>query len=106
MEINFIYLIFLFLLIGIIHILLNKKLNEYYMSILIFFLVKMIFNYRKCTISYIECKLRNVKKESGYINNFVNQIIDTRETNKIIFIYIYAFIIIYFNFNFNSGLSL
>ena len=66
----------------------------------------MIFNYRKCTISYIECKLRNVKKDHGYINNFVNQIIDIRETNSSIFIYIYAFIIIYFNFNFNSGLSL
>lgn len=106
MEIKLIYFIFFYLLIGIIYILLNKKLNSYYMGILIFFLVKMIFNYRKCTISYIECKLRNVKKESGYINNFVNQIIDTRETNSSIFIYIYAFIIIYFNFNFNSGLSL
>ena len=106
MEIKFIYFIYLFLLIGIFFILLNKKLNSYYMGILIFFLVKMIFNYRKCTISYIECKLRNVKKDHGYINNFVNQIIDTRETNSCIFIYIYAFIIIYFNFNFNSGLSL
>jgi hypothetical protein len=106
MEINFNYLIFLFLLIGIIHILLNKKLNEYYIGILVFFLVKMIFNYRKCTISYIECKLRNVKKDKGYINNFMNDIIDFREKDESVFLYIYAFIIIYFNFNFNSGLSL
>ena len=90
------YLIFLFLLIGIIYILLNKKLNESYISILVFFLVKMLFNYRKCTISYIECKLRNVKKDKGYINNFVNQIIDIRETDESIFVYIYAFIIIYY----------
>ena len=95
-------LIFLFLLIGIIHILLNKKLNEYYIGILVFFLIKMVFNYRKFTVSYIECKLRNVKKEDGYINKFMNDIIDFREKDESIFVYIYAGLIIFFN----SGLSL
>ena len=92
------YLIFLFLLIGIIHILLNKKLNEYYIGILVFFLIKMVFNYRKCTVSYIECKLRNVKKENGYINKFMNDIIDFREKDESIFVYIYAGLIIYYHF--------
>ena len=84
-------LYYLFLLI---HILLNKKLNKF---ILIFFLVKMVFNYRKCTISYIECKLRNVKKEDGYINKFMNDIIDFREKMKVYlytFMYLLLFILI------------
>ena len=77
---------------------LNKKLNEYYIGILVFFLVKMVFNYRKCTVSYIECKLRNVKKENGYINKFMNDIIDFREKDESIFVYIYAGLIIYYHF--------
>jgi len=36
----------------------------------IFMLLKWIFNYRKCTFGYWECKLRNVKREDGIINNF------------------------------------
>ena len=36
----------------------------------VFMLLKWIFNYRKCTFGYWECKLRNVKREKGIINNF------------------------------------
>ena len=72
-------IIYLFLFIGIITILLNKKINKIYIFILVFLLLKTIFNYRKCTMSYIECKVRDVKKENGYINNLLNQIINIRD---------------------------
>jgi hypothetical protein len=36
----------------------------------VFMLLKWIFNYRKCTVGYWECKLRNVKRENGIINKF------------------------------------
>ena len=35
-----------------------------------FLLLKWIFNHRKCTLSYIECKIRNIKKEKSYIYNY------------------------------------
>ena len=35
-----------------------------------FILLKWIFNYRVCTFGYYECKLRNVKRDKGIINNF------------------------------------
>ena len=35
-----------------------------------FILLKWIFNYRACTFGYYECKLRNVKRNQGLINNF------------------------------------
>ena len=82
-------IIYLFLFIGIITILLNKKINKIYIFILVFLLLKTIFNYRKCTMSYIECKVRDVKKENGYINNLLNQIINIRDKDEIVFIYIY-----------------
>ena len=89
-------IIYLFLFIGIITILLNKKINKIYIFILVFLLLKTIFNYRKCTMSYIECKVRDVKKENGYINNLLNQIINIRDKDEIVFIYIYSFLIIYY----------
>lgn len=39
----------------------------------IYFMLKWIFSYRKCTISYLECKLRGVPKEEGYLNSFLEQ---------------------------------
>ena len=92
-------IIYLFLSIGIITILLNKKINKIYIFILVFLLLKTIFNYRKCTMSYIECKVRDVKKENGYINNFLNQIINIRDKDEIVFIYIYSFLIIYYYYS-------
>ena len=92
-------IIYLFLFIGIITILLNKKINKIYIFILVFLLLKTIFNYRKCTMSYIECKVRDVKKENGYINNFLSQIINIRDKDEIIFIYIYSFLIIYYYYS-------
>ena len=92
-------IIYLFLFIGIITILLNKKINKIYIFILVFLLLKTIFNYRKCTMSYIECKVRDVKKENGYINNLLNQIINIRDKDEIVFIYIYSFLIIYYYYS-------
>ena len=41
----------------------NKIFIQSYVSLILFIGFKIIFNYQKCTISYIECKLRGVKKE-------------------------------------------
>ena len=37
---------------------------------ILFLLIKWILNYRKCTLSYIECKIRNIKKEKSHIYNY------------------------------------
>ena len=92
-------IVYSYLLLGIIGIILNKKLPKLYNGLLVFFLFKMIFNYRKCTISYIECKLRNVKKENGFLNRFMDSIINLRESNEAVMYYIFAFIIILYNYN-------
>ena len=52
--------------------------------LLITFTVKIIINYRKCTLSYLECKIRGVKQEEGYLNDFFNRIFDIRnEEDKV-----------------------
>lgn len=64
----FIILIYVFLF----YSLFSKSLKIVRASIYlcIFLMLKWIFNYRKCTFGYLECKIRNVKREKGIINNF------------------------------------
>ena len=51
---------------------------QWYIALLYFIMLKMISNYDKCTLSYIECRLRGVSKEQGYLNTFVRGFIDLR----------------------------
>jgi hypothetical protein len=71
-------IVYLFLFLGLILINNDSTIPRPYIGIIIFFLIKLLFNYRKCTISYIECKLRKVKKEEGYLNSFIDSILDLR----------------------------
>ena len=54
----------------------------------------MVTLYDECTVSYIECKLRNVKKEEGYLNDFLHSIVSLTYTNHAKFIYIWNYICI------------
>lgn len=66
----------------------NKPLPAWYIAFIIYFSFKWITNYRKCTISYIECKVRGVKKEEGYLYNFLNDMTDLRYSQDILYIFL------------------
>ena len=87
-------IIFFYLLFGLLLILINISVPQIYLGILVFFTFKWIFNYRKCSISWLECKIRGVEKKDGYLNNFLDNIIDIRNTNNIYYIYIISFFIL------------
>ena len=57
----------------------NNKINEIALTMIGYFLFRWITNYRKCTISYLECKLRGVKKDDGYIYNILNPLFDVNK---------------------------
>ena len=63
---------------------------------IIFLLLKWVLNYRRCTISYIECKLRNVKKEKSYMYNYCEFFGDLiySEYNDILFIILVIILLI------------
>ena len=69
-------LVYTYLIIGVVIMLLNKNFPSYYIGLLIFFTIKWIINYRKCTISYLECKIRGVKRKDGYLNRLMDDILD------------------------------
>ena len=76
----------------------NIYINKHAMTLCIFFLIKWTTNYRKCTISYLECKLRGVKKEEGYIYNNIEKILNLNTSNNKYFIYLFTIIVLIINY--------
>jgi hypothetical protein len=68
----------------------NNNIKKVSATLLIFFLLKWITDYHKCTASYIECKLRGVKKEQGYIFQFIEPIINLNQSKYRIYLYVVA----------------
>lgn len=65
----------------------NKSAARISITLGIFFLVKWWTDYRKCTLSYLECKLRGVKKEDGIINKTLDPIFDINSFDERWYIY-------------------
>lgn len=76
------YFIVAYLLVGLYHMVYNLELDPNYTILLLFFTFKIIINFRKCTLSYLECKIRGVKKEQGYLNQFFDKLFDIRNENE------------------------
>ena len=63
----------------------------------------MIFNYKKCTLSFFECKFRGVKKENGYLYRFMDKFINLRyEPLFFTVILVYTLCVSYYYFS-NGG---
>ena len=70
------------------------------------FLFRWITDYRKCTVSYIECKVRGVKKEKGFIYQKLNHIFDYNKSKYRYILYIVTLIILLINYHkLNSHLN-
>jgi len=65
-----------------------------YLLCLIFASFKVVFNYRICSVAYLECKARNIKRDDSYVNQFLNPIVDVRYTNHVYILTILSFVII------------
>jgi hypothetical protein len=91
-------IIILYILSSFFIIFTNKIFIREYIALFIFISFKTIFNYKKCTISYIECKLRGVKKEEGYLYTFLQNFINIRYTKYFPLFICYIFIVLYYHF--------
>lgn len=91
-------ILFLYISYGLFMMMLNRKIEASYMAITIFILFKIVFNYDKCTISYIECKIRGVKKTEGYLYTFLNNFIQIRNEKIFIVFLIYIILLNYYYF--------
>ena len=98
-------IIFFFILIGCLYTIKEKRIPERYALILAFCTFKIIANYRKCTFSKLECKLRKVKREDGVLSSFLNRVVDLRYSKYIYFLYIIAFILLLHTENLKENLK-
>ena len=89
--------VFLYLICGVYIVLLDIPLPKLYIGLLCFLTFKWIFNYRKCTISRVECILRGVVKDEGYIYRNLNKIVDIRYKEEIYIIISISLLLILYN---------
>jgi hypothetical protein len=92
----FIIILFTFLILSVFSN--NKTFNYNAMCLSIYFLLKWLTNYRKCTVSYLECKFRGVKKEQGYLYNVLEEIFDLNQVEFKYIVYLFTMIVLYINY--------
>lgn len=94
------HLIFLYsyLFHGLLSIILNNDVSMLYLFLLLFCSFKVVTNYRVCSVAYMECKIRGIKREESIMNRFLDPIVDLRYTNHIYPLVILSFIILTYNF--------
>lgn len=77
----------------------NHDLLKLNISICIFLLFRWVTNYKKCTLVYFECKIRNIKKEESFAYNILTQIIDINKKSNIEIFYLLISYLIFYNFD-------
>ena len=87
-------IIIVFMIIGVLYLVLDKHVPQNYAVICLFLMFKMLFNYKKCTISYLECKIRKVKREDGILGSLLDYIVDLRDHNIKYFLYLFGSIFV------------
>lgn len=74
---------------------------QWYMALMYFVYFKILFRYDKCTVSYLECKIRCVKKTRGYIYSFLNsfnKLRDDRVMFPVVTAYVALLSFVYFGY--------
>ena len=72
----------------------GKVLPAMAVVILVMFSLKVVFNLRACTIAYVECKYRGLKKGEGFVSWFLDGIVDLRCSRACPFLLVTAIIIV------------
>ena len=75
--------VYSYLLYGLISIFLNHQVTMLYLILLLFCTFKVTTNYRVCSVAYMECKVRGIKREESLMNQFLDPIVDLRYTYHI-----------------------
>lgn len=90
--------VYTYLLYGILSIITKKEVSMLYLFLLLFCCFKVTTNYRVCSVAYLECKLRKIKRDDSIVNQFLDPIVDLRYTEHIYPLVILSFYILTYNF--------
>ena len=99
--------VYSYLILGLYLSFICNEINQVYLILLMFITFKVITNYRVCSFAYLECKVRDIKREDSYINQFLDPIVNLRFTDHIYILIPLTFIILFYNIIYrDNGLSL
>ena len=87
-------IVLVFIIIGLLYKFVDKRIPPNFIVLVVFLTLKMIFNYKKCTFSYLECKIRKVKREDGFLASLLDHVVDLNKTKYIYAIYALSFFFI------------
>uniref|UniRef100_A0A6C0F4B5 Uncharacterized protein n=1 Tax=viral metagenome TaxID=1070528 RepID=A0A6C0F4B5_9ZZZZ len=90
-------LVYLYLIYGLYMVYEKRLLNPLYLIVLLTGMLKMSFDYRVCTVAYVECKMRGVSRGYSIVNKILDPMIDLRYTDHTYPIYILGLVILYYN---------
>ena len=90
--------VYSYLIYGLMMMIQGEILPFIYLFCLAFASFKVTTNYRVCSVAYLECKLRDVKRNESYMNKFLDPIVDLRYTDHIYILTLISFIILIYNF--------
>lgn len=88
------FIVYYYVFIGVMVMITKNVLPQWYITIVLFIFFKMISGLEKCTVSFIECKLRGVKKEEGYLYSFLNTVTKLKNTKHVLLLYPMALIFV------------
>ena len=69
-----------------------------YLFCLAFASFKVTTNYRVCSVAYLECKVREIKREESLVNKFLDPMVDARYTDHVYLLSMMTFVILVYNF--------
>jgi hypothetical protein len=75
--------VYSYLLYGLVSIFSDHTVSILYLTLLLFCTFKVTTNYRVCSVAYMECKVRGIKREESLMNKFLDPIVDLRYTDHI-----------------------
>ena len=81
-------LILVGIIIGILYKAVDNYIDPSYIVLVMFLTFKMLFNYKKCTFSYLECKIRKVKRQDGLLASFLDHVVDLRTSKYSFLLYV------------------
>jgi hypothetical protein len=74
-------IVIFYVVIGLMYLFIDRNIPPNYAVLSAFLLFKMVANYKKCTISYLECKIRGVKRQEGILASILDHVVDLRDSD-------------------------
>ena len=89
--------VYSYLIYGLYFFFQGKEVSMLYLILLLFCSFKVTTNYRVCSIAYMECKIRDIKREESIMNRFLDPIVDLRYTEHIYPLVLISFFLLTYN---------